>query len=113
MGKSATDLRERPHCLVHPENWKRGRKYNSERRWIPDRLPRDGHYVLWPTPTQGGSFAYRFVRVFSERAAPVPCDGQVATPSRLQRRRPEHVPADPAGAGSDKATIAPATSSAP
>jgi hypothetical protein len=33
--------------LVHPENWKRGRKYNSERRWINTVYHELGHYVLW------------------------------------------------------------------
>ena len=34
-------------ALVHPENWKRGRKYNSERRWIQTVYHEMGHYVLW------------------------------------------------------------------
>ena len=31
--------------LVHPENWKRGRKYNSERRWINMIYHEMGHYI--------------------------------------------------------------------
>ncbi len=30
--------------LVHPENWKKGRKYNSERRWISTVYHEMGHY---------------------------------------------------------------------
>ena len=33
--------------LVHPENWKRGRKYNSERQWINAVYHEMGHYVFW------------------------------------------------------------------
>src|SRR5229473_4682795 len=33
--------------LVHPENWKKGRKYNSERRWINTVYHELGHYVFW------------------------------------------------------------------
>jgi hypothetical protein len=34
-------------CLVHPENWKRGRKYNSEEQWINAVYHEMGHYILW------------------------------------------------------------------
>ncbi len=33
--------------LVHPENWKNGRKYNSQRQWINAVYHEFGHYVLW------------------------------------------------------------------
>ncbi len=33
--------------LVHPENWKLGRKYNSEQQWINTVFHEMGHYVLW------------------------------------------------------------------
>lgn len=33
--------------LVHPENWKRGRKYNSERQWVNAVYHEMGHYVFW------------------------------------------------------------------
>jgi len=49
--------------LVHPENWKRGRKYNSERQWIHTVYHEMGHYVLWADPERkADQFAYRFVR---------------------------------------------------
>ena len=49
--------------LVHPENWKRGRKYNSERQWIHTVYHEFGHYVLWADAEhKADGFAYRFVR---------------------------------------------------
>src|SRR5207244_3238753 len=49
--------------LVHPESWKRGRKYNSERQWIHTVYHEFGHYVLWAdAERKADGFAYRFVR---------------------------------------------------
>jgi hypothetical protein len=49
--------------LVHPENWKRGRKYNSERQWVHTVYHEMGHYVLWAdAERKADGFAYRFVR---------------------------------------------------
>ena len=49
--------------LVHPENWKRGRKYNSERRWINTVYHELGHYVFWSdAERKADAFAYRMVR---------------------------------------------------
>lgn len=49
--------------LVHPENWKRGRKYNSERRWINTVYHELGHYILWAdAERKADKFAYRMVR---------------------------------------------------
>lgn len=49
--------------LVHPENWKRGRKYNSERRWINTIYHEMGHYVLWAdAERKADTFAARMVR---------------------------------------------------
>jgi len=33
--------------LVHPENWKRGRIYNTERMWIQIIYHEMGHYLFW------------------------------------------------------------------
>jgi len=33
--------------LIHPENWKRKRKYKTEAYWIKVVLHEFGHYVLW------------------------------------------------------------------
>jgi len=49
--------------LVHPECWKRGRKYNSERQWVQAVYHEMGHYVLWAdAERKADGFAYRFVR---------------------------------------------------
>jgi hypothetical protein len=74
--------------LVHPENWKRGRKYYSERRWIQTVYHEMGHYVLWAdAERKADAFAYRFVRGVAangRKAGGVRRD--VATQSRLHRR---------------------------
>ncbi|HZC46474.1 MAG TPA: hypothetical protein VE243_08355 [Candidatus Acidoferrum sp.] len=36
--------------LVHPENWKRGRVYFSERKWIQMLYHEMGHFLLWSDP---------------------------------------------------------------
>ena len=33
--------------LVHPENWKNGRKYNSMKQWIHTVHHEMGHYLFW------------------------------------------------------------------
>jgi len=76
--------------LVHPENWKRGRKYNSERRWIHTVYHEMGHYVLWAdAERKADGFAYQFVRgVFGQgrlASGPVYVPAQA---SRPQRKRP-------------------------
>jgi hypothetical protein len=49
--------------LVHPENWKKGRKYNSERRWISTVYHEMAHYIFWAdAETKADKFACRMVR---------------------------------------------------
>jgi hypothetical protein len=49
--------------LVHPENWKRGRKYNSERQWINAVYHEMGHYVFWTdAERKADAFASRMER---------------------------------------------------
>jgi hypothetical protein len=36
--------------LVHPENWKKGRKYNTMEQWINAVYHELGHYILWTDP---------------------------------------------------------------
>jgi hypothetical protein len=49
--------------LVHPENWKKGRKYNTERRWINMVYHEIGHYVFWAdAENKADMFASRMVR---------------------------------------------------
>ena len=33
--------------LVHPDNWKRNRKYNGRQQWVALVLHEMGHYALW------------------------------------------------------------------
>ncbi len=50
-------------CLVHPDNWKRGRVYNSERLWVQTVYHELGHYLLWADPERkADAFAYRMIR---------------------------------------------------
>ena len=63
--------------LVHPENWKRGRKYNSERRWINTVYHEVGHYVFWAVAERkADTFAYRMVRGISGRNGKKPRNGR-------------------------------------
>ncbi len=49
--------------LVHPENWKKGRKYNSERKWINMVLHEFAHYLFWAdAEKKADNFALRMVR---------------------------------------------------
>ena len=49
--------------LVHPENWKKGRKYNSERQWINAVYHEMGHFIFWAdAERKADTFAYRMVR---------------------------------------------------
>ena len=49
--------------LMHPEYWKRGRKYNSERQWINMVYHEMGHYVFWvDAERKANAFAQRMVR---------------------------------------------------
>jgi hypothetical protein len=76
--------------LVHPENWKKGRKYNSERQWIQTVYHELGHYVLWAdAERKADTFAYRFVRgVNANGARRSDCSQNGVTQSRPRRRRP-------------------------
>jgi hypothetical protein len=77
-------------ALVHPENWKRGRKYNSERRWISTVYHEMGHYVLWAdAERKADAFAYGFVRGVSAngRARRHVIRRPTSMRSRLRRRR--------------------------
>ena len=49
--------------LVHPENWKNGRKYNSERQWINTVYHEMGHYVFWAdAEPKADIFAFRMAK---------------------------------------------------
>lgn len=93
--------------LVHPENWKRGRKYNSERRWINTIYHEMGHYILWAdAERKADTFATRMVRGLAGTPAPRivrilrPIDGygldrvgQYAVAARRDGRRTKPKPA--------------------
>jgi len=55
--------------LVHPENWKNGRKYNSERQWINAVYHEMGHYIFWAdAERKADTFAFRMARGASNGA---------------------------------------------
>ncbi|HTY54894.1 MAG TPA: hypothetical protein VMB26_06840 [Candidatus Binataceae bacterium] len=54
--------------LVHPENWKRGRIYNSERMWIQMIYHEMGHFVFWTDAERKADvFTRRMVRGLRQR----------------------------------------------
>jgi hypothetical protein len=74
--------------LVHPENWKRGLKYNSERQWIHTVYHEFGHYVLWAdAERKADGFAYRFVRGVSRQARAGDGDRPVEAATSRARRK--------------------------
>lgn len=87
--------------LVHPEAWKRGRKYNSERQWIQTVYHEMGHYVLWADPeTKADFFADRFaegVRTRTRRsprpAAPRDTHGARLVAGERRRKGPKRAEA--------------------
>lgn len=49
--------------LVHPENWKRGRIYKSERMWVQMVYHELAHYLFWSdAETKAETFTCRMVR---------------------------------------------------
>jgi hypothetical protein len=49
--------------LVHPENWKKGRKYNSERQWVNMVYHEMGHFIFWSdAERKADTFASRMER---------------------------------------------------
>lgn len=49
--------------LVHPENWKRGRVYNSERMWVQAIYHELAHYLFWTdAERKAEAFTRRMVR---------------------------------------------------
>ncbi|MGA2410302.1 MAG: hypothetical protein ABSG46_07950 [Candidatus Binataceae bacterium] len=61
--------------LVHPENWKRGRIYKSERMWVKTVYHELAHYLFWTdAERKAEAFTHRMVRGLrrSTRRAPTP-----------------------------------------
>ena len=74
--------------LVHPENWKRGRKYCSERQWIFTVYHEMGHYVLWTDPERkADTFAWRLIRGIATRTTGTSAPPALAA-SRARRKAP-------------------------
>ena len=49
--------------LVHPENWKRGRVYKSERMWVQTVYHELAHYLFWTDAERKAEvFTHRMVR---------------------------------------------------
>jgi hypothetical protein len=68
--------------LVHPENWKKGRKYNSEKQWVNTVYHEMGHYVFWAdAERKADTFALRMERSLNHRNNGVP-----AGRTRLSRK---------------------------
>jgi hypothetical protein len=55
--------------LVHPENWKRGRVYNTERMWVQMIYHEMAHYLFW---TDAESKADLFMRRMVSGLRPAP-----------------------------------------
>ena len=55
--------------LVHPENWKRGRVYNSERMWVQMIYHEMAHFLFW---TDAESKADLFMRRMVSGLRPAP-----------------------------------------
>ncbi len=64
--------------LVHPENWKRGRVYNSERMWVQMIYHEMAHYLFWTD-------AERKADLFSRRMV-TGLRGAARRPGRSARR---------------------------
>src|SRR5262250_3007248 len=68
--------------LVHPENWKKGRKYNSERQWVNTVYHELGHYVFWAdAERKADTFASRMERHVSRNG-----NGFAPARARVSRR---------------------------
>jgi hypothetical protein len=73
--------------LVHPENWKKGRKYNSERQWINAVYHEMGHYVFWTdAERKADTFAARMVRKVANGKSSATRNGVVSRNGRNGRR---------------------------
>lgn len=75
--------------LVHPENWKRGRKYNTQRQWINAVYHEMGHYIFWTdAERKADTFATRMERSISNgMIVPAPTPLRRAEPAGTLRAR--------------------------
>ena len=74
--------------LVHPENWKKGRKYNSERQWVNTVYHEMGHYIFWSdAERKADTFASRMERNVSRNGNAVSRNGHGVVPARARVSR--------------------------
>ncbi|HEV3110098.1 MAG TPA: hypothetical protein VGY99_06365 [Candidatus Binataceae bacterium] len=75
--------------LIHPENWKRGRKYKTERMWIQTFYHEMGHFLFWTdAERKADKFTRQMVRGLrrSSTAAKVGRDARPANSAISARR---------------------------
>lgn len=87
--------------LIHPENWKRGRVYKSERMWIQTLYHEMGHYLFWAdAERKADAFQRRMViglRIQIRRARKSTRIARSGIPSRrraaarISKRRPRAI----------------------
>jgi predicted SprT family Zn-dependent metalloprotease len=81
--------------LVHPENWKRCRVYNSERMWVQTVYHELAHYVFWTdAERKAEAFTLRMVRGLKRSIRRTcPASRKQSSPQRkdLRRRRPPQI----------------------
>lgn len=59
--------------LIHPENWKRGRIYKSERMWVETVYHELAHYLFWTdAERKAQEFTLRMVRGLKKLTKPRP-----------------------------------------
>ena len=74
--------------LVHPENWKRGRKYNSERQWVQTVHHEMAHFLFWAdAERKADAFARRMVRGLQNHARAGRLNGRMGVARNGDARR--------------------------
>jgi len=69
--------------LIHPENWKRGRIYKTERMWIQTFYHEMGHFLFWTdAERKADTFTRRMVRGLRPAAAGNSRRAPIPAPSR-------------------------------
>src|SRR5215813_7091611 len=76
--------------LVHPENWKRGRVYNTERMWVQMIYHEMAHYLFWTdTESKADLFMRRMVSRLRQCAARS-CPGAPGCPTAAATGARDH-----------------------
>jgi hypothetical protein len=82
--------------LVHPENWRRGRIYKSERMWVQMVYHELAHYLFWTDPeSKADAFMLRMVRGLKRPAkvrSAASRDSRTASPNRRAGSRTASAP---------------------